>query len=74
MSRYVQGEIRVGIFALIDIKAGTELTFDYQFERFGSKKQTCHCGEYNCRGFLGAKPKQIKAIMQKVFHFVRTDS
>lgn len=57
-SRNVNGEIRVGIFALKDIKAGSELTFDYQFERFGGKKQKCYCGEKNCRGYLGAKPKQ----------------
>jgi len=56
--RWVDGEIRVGIFAEQDIKPGEEITFDYQFERFGGKKQQCHCGEDNCRGFLGAKPKK----------------
>eukprot|EP01117_Protostelium_nocturnum_P007245 TRINITY_DN2590_c0_g1_i3.p1 TRINITY_DN2590_c0_g1~~TRINITY_DN2590_c0_g1_i3.p1 ORF type:complete len:611 (+),score=190.28 TRINITY_DN2590_c0_g1_i3:140-1834(+) len=56
----IAGETRVGIFALKDIKADTELTFDYQFERFGAKKQQCFCGEANCRTYLGAKPKQIK--------------
>jgi len=60
----VAGEIRVGIFALVDISAGTELTFDYQFERFGAKKQICYCGQDNCRGSLGAKPKQLKIAKQ----------
>jgi len=56
----VESELRVGIFALRDIPAKTELTFDYQFERFGPKKQKCFCGEANCRGYLGAKPKHFK--------------
>ena len=51
--------MRVGIFAMRKIKKGTELTFDYQFERMGQKKQKCHCGEENCRGFLGDKKKKI---------------
>jgi len=61
----VFGEIRVGLFADKDIKAGTELTFDYKFERFGVKKQKCYCGEENCRGYLGEKPKQIKKEKKK---------
>lgn len=35
---------------------GTELTFDYQFERLGASKQKCLCGSGNCRGYLGAQP------------------
>ncbi len=27
-----------------------QLTFDYQFERLGAKKQKCYCGEKTCRG------------------------
>eukprot|EP01116_Phalansterium_solitarium_P014407 TRINITY_DN3205_c0_g1_i1.p1 TRINITY_DN3205_c0_g1~~TRINITY_DN3205_c0_g1_i1.p1 ORF type:complete len:415 (-),score=148.22 TRINITY_DN3205_c0_g1_i1:45-1289(-) len=57
----VCGEQRVGIFALRDVAAGTELTFDYQFERFGSEKVRCLCHEPNCRGFLGEKPRQMPA-------------
>lgn len=34
---------------------GTELTFDYQFERVGGDKQKCYCGAATCRGYLGAK-------------------
>eukprot|EP01127_Copromyxa_protea_P019225 TRINITY_DN6187_c0_g1_i1.p1 TRINITY_DN6187_c0_g1~~TRINITY_DN6187_c0_g1_i1.p1 ORF type:complete len:534 (-),score=99.74 TRINITY_DN6187_c0_g1_i1:8-1474(-) len=52
----VNGRTRVGIFALQDIPAGSELTFDYKFERIGCKKQRCLCGSSNCRGWLGAKP------------------
>jgi hypothetical protein len=43
--RNVGGEVRVGIFAKRDIKAGEEMKIDYNFERvFGSKKQQCFCG------------------------------
>eukprot|EP00011_Vannellida_sp_DIVA3-517-6-12_P007707 CAMPEP_0114626740 /NCGR_PEP_ID=MMETSP0168-20121206/11940_1 /TAXON_ID=95228 ORGANISM="Vannella sp., Strain DIVA3 517/6/12" /NCGR_SAMPLE_ID=MMETSP0168 /ASSEMBLY_ACC=CAM_ASM_000044 /LENGTH=418 /DNA_ID=CAMNT_0001838059 /DNA_START=154 /DNA_END=1407 /DNA_ORIENTATION=- len=53
----VRGQWRVGIFALRDIDEGTELTFDYQFQRVGKVKQKCYCGAANCRGFLGEKKK-----------------
>jgi hypothetical protein len=53
---FVNGETRVGIFAIRDIAKEDELTFDYQFERFGSSRQRCYCGSKNCRKFLCAKP------------------
>ena len=31
----VNGYLRIGIFATRDIPAGTELTFDYKFRRYG---------------------------------------
>mmetsp|Transcript_27022 Transcript_27022/g.38075 ORF Transcript_27022/g.38075 Transcript_27022/m.38075 type:complete len:420 (+) Transcript_27022:12-1271(+) len=62
---FVQGEMRVAIFAIKNISAGTELTFDYQFERFGADKQECFCGESNCRGYLGEKQKQEKQPKKK---------
>ena len=33
----VHGELAIGLFALQDIEAGSELTFDYNFERYGDK-------------------------------------
>jgi histone-lysine N-methyltransferase SETD2 len=33
----VRRELAIGLFALQDIPAGTELTFDYNFERYGDK-------------------------------------
>lgn len=32
---------------------GTELTFDYNFERYGDKPMRCYCGSPNCRKFIG---------------------
>ena len=46
--------MRVGFFALKNLFAGDELTFDYQFQRFGEAAQKCFCGSDNCRGYLGA--------------------
>jgi hypothetical protein len=36
----VHGELAIGLFTLEDIPAGTELTFDYNFERYGDKVRT----------------------------------
>ena len=33
----MHGELAIGLFTLVDIPAGTELTFDYNFERYGDK-------------------------------------
>jgi RNase H-fold protein (predicted Holliday junction resolvase) len=61
---WVKGETCIGIFAKKDIPKGTELTFDYQFERLGVAKQKCLCGSVNCRGYLGAAP--VKNEMEEV--------
>ena len=33
----VRGELTIGLFAKADIAAGSELTFDYNFDRYGDK-------------------------------------
>ncbi|XP_065411300.1 histone-lysine N-methyltransferase, H3 lysine-36 specific isoform X4 [Chrysemys picta bellii] len=53
----VNGDTRVGLFALVNIKAGTELTFNYNLECLGNGKTVCKCGAPNCSGFLGVRPK-----------------
>ncbi|XP_058271266.1 histone-lysine N-methyltransferase NSD2 isoform X2 [Hemibagrus wyckioides] len=53
----VNGDTRVGLFALVDIVAGTELTFNYNLECLGNGKTVCKCGAPNCSGFLGVRPK-----------------
>ncbi|KAH7445464.1 hypothetical protein KP509_01G010400 [Ceratopteris richardii] len=53
----VLGEVRVGIFAKKDIKTGTELTYNYNFEWYGGAKVRCRCGAASCVGFLGAKSR-----------------
>ena len=54
----VNGETRIGIFAIKDIPAGTELTFDYRLDSLGNEKKKCLCGSANCSGYLGERPKQ----------------
>lgn len=49
----VAGELAIGLFLLKDVKAGDELTFDYNFERYGDKPMRCHCGAATCRKFIG---------------------
>ncbi|XP_028390809.1 histone-lysine N-methyltransferase NSD2-like isoform X2 [Dendronephthya gigantea] len=58
----VNGEVRVGLFAKRDIKAGEELVFDYQLDCLGNEKKKCSCGSKNCSGFLGVRPKTQHAL------------
>ncbi|XP_071441808.1 histone-lysine N-methyltransferase NSD2 isoform X2 [Hetaerina americana] len=53
----VGGETRVGLFALRDIPAGTELTFNYNLQVIGTDRRPCLCGASNCVRFIGAKVK-----------------
>ncbi|XP_026800594.2 histone-lysine N-methyltransferase NSD2 isoform X3 [Pangasianodon hypophthalmus] len=66
----VNGDTRVGLFAVCDIPAGTELTFNYNLDCLGNEKTVCRCGAPNCSGFLGDRPKitptsEPKAKLQK---------
>ncbi|GMH38608.1 hypothetical protein BSKO_06492 [Bryopsis sp. KO-2023] len=54
---------RIGIFAKCDIKAGTELTYDYLMEPIHQERYSahleCRCGARNCRGVTlktGSRP------------------
>ncbi|XP_056431004.1 histone-lysine N-methyltransferase, H3 lysine-36 specific [Hyla sarda] len=60
----VNGDTRVGLFALCDVKAGTELTFNYNLECLGNGKTVCKCGAPNCSGFLGVRPKNQTAVAE----------
>nr|XP_029730196.1 LOW QUALITY PROTEIN: probable histone-lysine N-methyltransferase Mes-4 [Aedes albopictus] len=51
----VGGAQSVGLFAIKDIKAGEELTFNYNFESKGPEKKICHCNASKCSGFIGQK-------------------
>ncbi|XP_054168749.1 histone-lysine N-methyltransferase NSD2-like [Oppia nitens] len=53
----VNGATRVGLFAVCDISAGTELTFNYNLDCRGNEKTKCVCGSANCSGFIGVRPK-----------------
>jgi histone-lysine N-methyltransferase NSD2 len=46
----VNGDTRVGLFALRDVEPGTELTFNYQLECEEGTKKKCLCGAKHCSG------------------------
>uniref|UniRef100_A0AAY4BSU0 Histone-lysine N-methyltransferase, H3 lysine-36 specific n=1 Tax=Denticeps clupeoides TaxID=299321 RepID=A0AAY4BSU0_9TELE len=61
----VNGDTRVGLFALEDVPAGLELTFNYNLECLGNGKTVCKCGASNCSGFLGVRPKNQPSAEDK---------
>ncbi|KAH7360841.1 hypothetical protein BKA65DRAFT_391942 [Rhexocercosporidium sp. MPI-PUGE-AT-0058] len=62
VDKWVVGEkLRMGIFAERHIKAGEELVFNYNVDRYGADPQPCYCGEQNCTGFIGGKTQTDRA-------------
>ena len=43
------GEARIFIFTVRDVKAGEELTYDYQFKKDSSEYLECRCKAENCQ-------------------------
>ncbi|UKZ82293.1 histone methyltransferase set2 [Trichoderma virens FT-333] len=62
VDKWVVGDkLRMGIFALRKIRAGEELVFNYNVDRYGAEPQPCYCGETNCVGFIGGKTQTERA-------------
>lgn len=62
VDKWVVGDkLRMGIFALRKIRAGEELVFNYNVDRYGAEPQPCYCGEPNCVGFIGGKTQTERA-------------
>lgn len=64
--RSVNGQHRIGLFALRMVAKGEELTYDYNWDSFDFYGVTpCSCGVPDCRGFLNknvlmnAKEKEL---------------
>ena len=58
----VNGELRVGFFSIREIRRGEEITFDYQFQRYGKEAQKCYCESEKCRGWIGENPESEEEI------------
>ncbi|NWU52687.1 ASH1L methyltransferase, partial [Dromas ardeola] len=62
----VNGVYRIGLYALKDMPAGTELTYDYNFHSFNvEKQQLCKCGFDKCRGIIGGKSQRVNGLSSK---------
>jgi histone-lysine N-methyltransferase SETD2 len=62
VDKWVVGEkLRMGIFAERNVKAGEELVFNYNVDRYGADPQPCYCGEPNCSGYIGGKTQTERA-------------
>ncbi|KAF2261669.1 hypothetical protein CC78DRAFT_345430 [Lojkania enalia] len=57
----VGDKLRMGIFADRKIKAGEELVFNYNVDRYGADPQPCYCGEPNCVGVIGGRTQTDNA-------------
>jgi hypothetical protein len=58
----VGAETRIAIVASEGIPKGSEVTYNYEFESFGTMQHKCMCGAPNCSGFLGKRPKSEKEL------------
>jgi SET domain-containing protein len=62
---------RIFIYALKTIHPGTELAYDYMYERTGENDEelekfyACRCGSENCRGTIMKAPKKRKKQAKK---------
>lgn len=65
----IEEEIRIGVFAITDIRKGEAISYDYQFIQFGTD-QPCHCNAPACRGKLGAKPSKQKISAEAALQIV----
>ncbi|ROV98308.1 hypothetical protein VSDG_04482 [Cytospora chrysosperma] len=62
VDKWVVGEkLRMGIFAGRAVRAGEELVFNYNVDRYGADPQPCYCGEPNCTGYIGGKTQTERA-------------
>lgn len=63
----VKGYMRVGIYALRDIKPGEFLNYDYHFDTKHGDKFLCRCGAPNCRGTMkgGGQQEEKKKLNWK---------
>ncbi|XP_065366188.1 probable histone-lysine N-methyltransferase CG1716 [Calliphora vicina] len=52
----VNGELRIGFFSRKSIMPGEEITFNYQYQRYGREAQRCYCESANCTGWIGQEP------------------
>ena len=59
----VNGELCIGIYALTDVRQGEELTFDYNFERYGDNPIKCFCGTSRCGGWIGAAKVGSRSVL-----------
>jgi hypothetical protein len=50
--------------ACLPLSAGEELTFDYNFERYGDKPMRCFCGSKKCRKFIGGTQETTANIVE----------
>ncbi|GAB6021127.1 histone methyltransferase set2 [Chamberlinius hualienensis] len=64
----VSGELRIGFFTRRMVKAGDEITFDYQFQRYGKEAQRCYCEAKRRREF--GEDSDLQEELEKLNHLL----
>ena len=57
-------EERIWIYAVRDLRAGEELTFNYGYDLQDYEEHPCHCGAPDCLGFMVAE-EHFKHVRRK---------
>lgn len=63
---FSSSETRVGLFTLRDIKAGEELSYDYQFSHFTDNPFQCRCDAPHCRGYLMTQTRADSTVLDAI--------
>ncbi|KAK5649840.1 hypothetical protein RI129_000869 [Pyrocoelia pectoralis] len=70
----VNGQFRMALFALRDIGADEEITYDYNFSLFNpAEGQECKCGSTNCRGVIGGKSQRVRHSISSTHSSISND-
>lgn len=63
---WIEGK-RIFLYALRDIEAGEELTFDYGFDLENYEDHPCHCGSAECVGYIVSREQwsELRELLAK---------
>ena len=70
----VNGQWRIGIYAIKDIQPGEPLSYDYQFDTNEADTFRCHCGAETCRGTMAPKKKTAQIERSRLLQIAESSN